>query len=300
MILYSWYFRRNRGDIVLYQEYAPDVLKKLQETELSVLKDFDRFCRERNIEYFGCGGTLLGAVRHRGFIPWDDDLDVGMTREHYDRFLKAAREDREGEYTILNAETEESFPVMITKWYRKGTVFRDDDAVVCGYRCGIGVDIFCFDNVADDRKKLRRQAAKAWCFGKLLILRQISRPTIYAGGWKGQAAAAAAGCVSRILKVLGISSGYLYRQAKEAALRYRDQKTERVAFLFDPTPYTSMLRRSDIYPTRELSFEGIKLKFPHRPRVYLRTRYGKDYMKLPPKEKRHNHPPAELSFQVKE
>lgn len=285
---------------MMYQEYDPQILRKLQDTELSILKDFDRFCRERGIEYFGCGGTLLGAVRHGGFIPWDDDLDVGMTREHYERFLKAAREDAAGDYALLNADTDPSFPVMITKWYRKGTVFRDEDAVVCGYHSGIGVDIFCFDNVADDRSALRRQAMKAWCFGKLLILRQIPNPTIYEGGFKGKAAAVISRIANRALKILRISPEYLYRQAKEAAVRYQKEQTKRVAFLFDPTPYTSMLKRSDIYPVRELSFEGVKFLFPHRPEVYLRTRYGRDFMKLPPEDKRHNHPPAQLAFGTKE
>ncbi|MCH1982177.1 LicD family protein [Ruminococcus sp. OA3] len=281
---------------MLYREYDPNILQKLQDVECEILKDFDTFCRENGIEYFGCGGTLLGAVRHGGFIPWDDDIDVGMTREHYDRFLEIARREPKGKYHLMNAQVDASFPVMISKWYQAGTKFRDEDAVTCGYESGIAVDIFCFDNVADDEQGLRRQAMQAWIFGKLLVLRQIAEPTVYADGWKAKTMLLVSKLINRLLKMFRVSPEYLYRKANEAAVRYRDENTRRVAFLFDPTPYTSMLRRSDIYPVRKLMFEGMELSFPRRPHVYLRTRYGKNYMELPPEDKRHNHPPAELDF----
>ena len=76
--------------MILYKEYEPERLKKLQEFELEMLKDFDELCQENSIEYFVCGGTALGGVRHDGFIPWDDDIDIGMTREHYNKFLQVA------------------------------------------------------------------------------------------------------------------------------------------------------------------------------------------------------------------
>lgn len=281
---------------MLYKEYEPEILQKLQKIEKSVLKDFDQFCQDHEIEYFGCGGTLLGAIRHQGFIPWDDDIDVGMTREHYEKFLKVMKEEENDAYGIVNFREDSSFPVMITKWYKKGTIFRDQDAVTCGYHSGIAVDIFCFDNVADDEKALRAQAMKAWIFGKLLVLRQISEPTIYADGWKAKMMLLVSKIANRFLSVLPVSPEFFYHRAEEAVTRYSEEDTQRVAFLFDPTPYTSMLKRSDIYPVRELPFEGMMLKFPNKPHVYARTRYGKDYMKLPPVEKRHNHPPAELSF----
>ena len=281
---------------MLYREYEPETLQKLQKMELSVLKDFDQFCREHEIEYFGCGGTLLGAVRHQGFIPWDDDIDVGMTREYYEKFLEAVKSEQDSGYAVMNFREDPRFPVMITKWYKKGTVFRDQDAVTCGYHSGIAVDIFCFDNVADDTGSLRRQAMKAWIFGKLLVLRQISEPTIYAEGWKAKVMLGISRFGNIVLRLLRISPQFLYQQAEEAVTRYRGKETGRVAFLFDPTPFTSMLKQSDIYPVRELPFEGITLKFPNKPHVYARTRYGRDYMKLPPAGRRHNHPPVELSF----
>ena len=63
-------------------------LEEMKKIELEMIEDIDRFCAENDIDYFLCGGSLLGAVRHKGFIPWDDDIDIGMTRENYDKFLK--------------------------------------------------------------------------------------------------------------------------------------------------------------------------------------------------------------------
>lgn len=281
---------------MLFKEYEPKVLHKLQRIEVHMLKDFDALCEKYHIDYFACGGTALGGIRHKGFIPWDDDIDLGMTREHYERFLEVAEKEYDGRYKVLNHRTNPDFPVMITKWYRRGTKFMDDDAVTTNVTAGIAIDIFCFDNVADDKKGLRRQAAKAWIYGKLLILRQIDDPTMYAGGWKAKLMLLASKLMSHTLKLFNISSEFLYRKAEEAVLEYRDVETEHVAFLFDPTPFTSVVKRSNIYPTVKKPFEDICLRFPKHTERYLERRYGADYMQLPPEDKRHNHAPQVLEF----
>ena len=281
---------------MLYKEYDPKVLKKLQAAEIEILIDFAKICEEHQIDYFCCGGTLLGAVRHQGFIPWDDDIDLGMTREHYDQFLSLADGAYDGKYCVMSAEVDASFPGMNAKWYRRGTSFLDKDAIATGYTAGIGIDIFCFDNLADDTKLLRRQAMKAWGWGKVFILRNVGKPTIYEGGIKAKIIASISMVAHGVLRLLHISPKFIYNKAKRAATKYQDVVTKRVAFLFDPTPYTSMLKRTDIYPTQMLDFENIKIKCPSKPEVYLSTRYGDDYMTPPADDKRHNHPPMELDF----
>jgi len=280
----------------LYKEYEPEVLKKLQNIELGMLVDFEQLCAKHDIDYFLCGGSLLGAVRHEAFIPWDDDIDIGMTRSHYDRFLHVAEHEYADKYSLINAEINPDFPCMFTKWYKRGTTFRDKDAVTTGYHAGIAIDIFCFDNVWDDNKRLRKQAIQAWTFSKLFILREISRPTILTGGVKGKIAMGISRIAHYMLKVLGISPEWLYHQAANAALCCRDTNTRRAAYLFDQSPYINMMKLADIYPTRFMEFEGVQVRVPNCPEAYLKVQYGNDYMTLPPVEKRHNHPPVELDF----
>lgn len=283
--------------MILYKEYEPERLKKLQEFELEMLNDFDELCQENSIEYFVCGGTALGGVRHDGFIPWDDDIDIGMTREHYNKFLQVAAKEYKRKYRVINPEINSDFPVILTKWYNKNTVFQNQEYMKLGIKLGIAIDIFCFDNIADDKRELKKQAMRAWTFGKLLILRSISDPINYVGGWKSKLIHFAAIIANCGLRLLHISPKWLYKQADKAVRKYEDEQTKRVAYLFDPTPYTSVVRRDDIYPTVRRKFENIELSFPHHVENYLKRRYGDNYMELPPEDSRHNHAPEILKFE---
>ncbi|MBQ6686203.1 MAG: LicD family protein, partial [Firmicutes bacterium] len=91
------------------------MLNKIQETEIEILQTIDKICHKHNLVYFGIGGTALGAVRHEGFIPWDDDIDIGMPRVDYEKFLEIAREELPSEYHIQHFTTEKKTPFYFTK-----------------------------------------------------------------------------------------------------------------------------------------------------------------------------------------
>ena len=99
------------------------------------------------------------------------------------------------------------------------------------------------------------------------------------------------------MRLLHISPKWLYKQADKAVRKYEDEQTKRVAYLFDPTPYTSVVRRDDIYTTVRRKFENIELSFPHHVENYLKRRYGDNYMELPPEDSRQNHAPEILKFE---
>ena len=84
-----------------YKEYDPEVLKKLQKVQTGILKDFALICEEHGLSYFLLGGSGIGVVRHQGFIPWDDDIDVAMPRKDYDILLDAIEKEMGDKYKIF-------------------------------------------------------------------------------------------------------------------------------------------------------------------------------------------------------
>ena len=100
-----------------------DKLKQLQAVMLEMLKLVDKICRENDIKYSLCSGTLLGAVRHKGFIPWDDDLDIRMTRDNYDKFLAVWEKLRPEGYELQNKEDTPNFPQSFSKIRKNKSIF---------------------------------------------------------------------------------------------------------------------------------------------------------------------------------
>lgn len=280
---------------MVYRAYDEETLQRLQRAELRILKEFDTLCRENDIRYFGCGGTAIGAVRHGGFIPWDDDIDVGMLRRDYERFLKVAAHWKTDQFQVVNAETDPVMPLPTTRWVLRGTRFQEECFQDLDCAWGIFLDIFCFDNVPDDDRAMRRQAWAAWFYGKMMILSSIDRPVLYFDGWKARLTQRVCRIVHRALRALHLGPAFWYRKAKRVAVRYRYVKTKRAAFYFDPTPFTSIVYKKHIFPTKDRSFSGLMIPFPGKVQMYLRRRYG-DYMTLPPEDKRHNHPPYKLDL----
>lgn len=288
--------RTERTGIMLYREYDSETLKKLQTLELEILRDFNDLCDKYDIDYFGCGGTAIGAVRHGGFIPWDDDIDIGFLRKDYEKFLKVAEKEYGNKYSILNAEVDPGYPLMTSRWVLNGTSFKEECFKELDCNFGIFLDLFCFDNIPDDTKKMKKQMWRGWFWGKLMILLAIKKPTVYQQGITQKVIYFISYVMHYALKLFHVSPEYLYKKAKKYATYYEEEKTKRVAFMFDPTPFTSIMNVEDVLPTKSMDYSGIKIRVPNHIEKYLEVRYGGNYMELPPEEKRHNHPPYDLDF----
>ena len=122
-----------------------EALRKLQNEELDILLAVSRFCEENGIEWFMMSGTALGALRHGGFIPWDDDIDIGMFREQYDRFLQLAACNLPNGYSIHTFDNTHGFASMFAKVYKDGTIFQTAETKDTDCDQAIFIDIFPFD-----------------------------------------------------------------------------------------------------------------------------------------------------------
>lgn len=150
----------NRKPIQLTQEQ----LRKLQLTELELLVEFDRICRKNNIHYILGYGTLLGAVRHNGFIPWDDDVDVFLMRDEYNKFCEACKTDLNTEkFFLQNWETDKNFNSGYAKLRRNDTQYVRVGQERMKYHNGIYIDIMVFDKVIDE-VKMREKFKKSVLF----------------------------------------------------------------------------------------------------------------------------------------
>jgi lipopolysaccharide cholinephosphotransferase len=128
-------------------------LRKVQLVQLRILKELHRICVKYNIKYFLSDGTLIGAVRHHGFIPWDDDLDVGMLREEYERFCCVCKDELPGEYFLQNMDTDPGYAAPFAKLMLNGTEWIEHSHVKCEKHNGINIDIFPYDCIPFNKTK---------------------------------------------------------------------------------------------------------------------------------------------------
>ena len=135
--------------------YVEKLMKKVWAAQLEVLNDVDVLCKKHNIQYFADYGTLLGAVRHKGFIPWDDDMDISMKREDYTKFCEIAQKELAGTYEIVNIHTDPTWNQLLGRIINSREISFDDERLEKFHNCpfAVGLDIFPLDYVAPTKEE---------------------------------------------------------------------------------------------------------------------------------------------------
>ncbi len=260
------------------------ILRQLQMTELEMLVEVDRICRKYNIKYSLDGGTLLGAVRHNGFIPWDDDADVVMLRAEYDKFYKACQHELDrGRFFLQEYRTDDKYRWGYSKMRRNGTVFlrEGQEHVKCNQ--SVFIDIFVYDNVPDNYLIRRLHLFLCYCIRKALYseVGKKNAPNPFQRIWY------------RVLN--RIPRNFWFCLIKKTACITNQKRHELVRHM--TYPYRKECRyglpRECFDEYREKDFEGYSFKIFKKYNLYLTRLYG-DYMTLPPEDKRKTHPVSEI------
>lgn len=282
-----------KGVIMGYVQYDPEVLKRIQREELEIVKEFVRICDKYHIDYFGVFGTTIGAIRHQGFIPWDDDMDFGMLRKDYEKFIKVAPKEFGDRYALAGPDCGHRYYNFVSKIYKKGTWF------VTNYNhgnfeMGINIDIFVYDNLAEEEKEQKKQMKKATLLRYMYMSKNVNfyKNSVFKTG--NLIPRLISGAAYYIWKILPISNEFLCRKWKKNAIQF-EGKTQVVTQFNDSGIWESRIALEDLYPLIEVPFEDFSIKVPYAYDKVLREMYG-DYMQLPPDEKRQNHYPYILKF----
>lgn len=255
-------------------------LRKISLVQLQIMDEVHKICESSRITYYIIGGTLLGAVRHKGFIPWDLDIDIAMPREDYERFRQVCETDLPERYAYLDYRSAPNFmrpPALVAdKTTRIHIKYDHLNPKIMDL--GIYIDIFPLDNAPDEEALRNKQAQE------LLRLRKrknVRIPYSYScNAWRRRA--------HYLLSALHFWTNpeKLNRRQQELMQRYRHRKTECICSMGSQYSYQKQCMPRQIYGTPTLlEFEGRYYFAPEKYTDYLTRLYG-DYMQLPPEEKR--------------
>lgn len=252
------------------EQYQQQELRKCQLKQLDILKTIDDICRRHDIDYWIDGGTLLGAVRHKGFIPWDDDIDIAMRQADMARFAEVARRELPDRY-ILQAPGEEGSKEPIAKIRDQNSFYveRGDD-FTADYDKGLYVDVFPMVDYPTVSKAFVRRVALG-ISRSYSILRKAHRYS-----WRS---------VAELFWFGGQHLVYRALWAVACACRPHDTYISNITV---NNGYGIMHRQDCIFPLSDIEFEGLRFRAPRNPDAYLSDLYH-NYMDIPPVEKRKIH-----------
>lgn len=273
-------------------QYEQDMLRRLQLAELEILEAIDRVCREHGISYFLDSGTVLGARRHGGFIPWDDDIDLGMPRDDYERFLDVAPAALGNRFRVTCSRSNPRQAALFAKVMLKGTRFVTDETEEAGFDQGVFVDIFPYDAVCAEPAAAKRQRKRCMMWQSLSYLYHSKHIVVPHKGALGAVEKIACRLAHRVARV-ALSPERINRGFDKAAMIAKDDPKSDMLMAssyaaIEPYPKSMLL------PPDTIEFEGKEFFAPADVEGYLLTQYGRTWNQLPPEDQRRNHAPKEL------
>lgn len=262
----------------------PEKLRKLQKKELELLWEVDRICKKHNLTYYLIGGTALGAVRHNGFIPWDDDIDLGLPREDYNKLMSLCQTELSEKYFLQTHKTDKNYMYQFAKIRMNDTAFVQKGLENFKIHHGIFIDLFPLDGVPDQIPLRKAQKTIYNIFNFIrdckvqpkvkVPVKTIIRTTIgKIFPWK-----------------------FVHFVIDSVICLASSKKTKFMANILGRAGYDKEVMPVEFFGSPEyLEFEGHLLPLPQEWDQYLSQLYG-NYMKLPPVDEQVNHNPILIDF----
>ena len=263
-------------------------MEHLHAIQLMLAEELKRVCEQNGLQYFMLAGTMLGAVRHKGFVPWDDDMDFGMLRSDFDRLVEVFPKQTDGSRFFLQTDrTEKGFAYNYAKIRLLGTSVKESFSEDVSVTDGIYIDIFPVDRVADNPLKAILQIRGFWLARNILWIKcgygdKQRRKTL----------------VYRLVSALSVAFPFSFLVKWKYALisRYQNEDTKRVIVsdgtygLKKETFDAICISELKMFPFEDTEFPGMVHYEP-----YLKHYYG-DYMQIPPENERDHHGRLSVDF----
>ena len=243
-------------------------IRNLQNCILNIAQYIDMVCKEQNIQYCLMGGSALGAVRHKGFIPWDDDLDIFMRPQEYEKFRAYFNSKGDRNNFYLQEWGESNGMVTLAKLRHNHSMLIEEDLQEWDIHQGVYVDIFILHDCPDG--KLARNNQFLWA--KYLVAKGAANRNYSRKG----------GIIGLALKVLRLfPKRFLLNFALKQVYKYDGKESDNYChFLGRAGKQTGLYSKKYFGSTKHIAFESIELAVPEKVEAYLKDRWG-DYMKLP-------------------
>ncbi len=255
-----------------YRQLNEEEIKTL---ELGVMDYIHNLCERENINYSLAYGTLLGAVRHKGYIPWDDDVDISLKREEYDKLYQAVLRDNDPIYKVVSWENDSRYPYPFYRVYDSRTVY-ENNYIENDIDLGICVDVFPFDYYADVNKEMV----------KLDTYRRLSVYTLYGIHSKNAG-------LKNIVRYLLVLVFRLTRvktwNKKMNLLSMQANDNDSIDYLMENKRTSTKFEKTLLDKVMDSPFEDRTYKIPEASHQILSAIYGDDFMEIPPVEKRVKH-----------
>lgn len=260
-------------------EITKDLLKNVQLIELEILKEVVRVCKKYHLQYYLDAGTCLGAIRHGGFIPWDDDIDIAMPRADYERFKEIFPTACSPEYFLHHRGNDRFYPSPFLKVRKNNTRWGGEpDTKLC--HMGVWIDIFCVDIVSVNKKNsaVKYKKFKDRCLA--LYANKLLEESKRTKKWN-----IICKCIPmRVLKLIEQKIDRVWLDY----LKSGDDEKNYVSFATTYTIDKVIYPKRVLFPLKEVKFCGFEVNVPNDCDVFLTTLYG-DWKKLPPEDKRVSH-----------